>query len=349
VKSPLLIGTVVLCVIPATASAAQDPASTACADSSAREDFVWHSGFWLNLHNFLHQQAKQRQGINNDARAAMVPAFQDTAGIRRLTRAERDAWDRAIAFYLTNPLTRGLADSVVQRSNEVLSAAADGGDLGTVAIDPDLRLVLLLAAPVYRAVWWPVHDRRNRAWIDSARTLLADRQACMARFLASALDAPWPHRPTVVDVSVHATWFGAYSTQNPLHITLSSTARGTQGTLGTETLLHEASHAMSGPLDSALAATAAREQRALPADIGHLVLFYTAGATVQRFYPAHVPYATAFEIWTQNATARRYHATLAREWQPYLDRRRTFGEAITAIVRTFPRTVTRAAATPADR
>jgi len=45
---------------------------------------------------------------------------------------------------------------------------------------------------------------------------------------------------------------------------MSSNARGNQGSVGLEGLLHEGGHALLVPLDSALAATAVREGRVLP-------------------------------------------------------------------------------------
>ena len=49
-----------------------------------------------------------------------------------------------------------------------------------------------------------------------------------------------------------------------------------------------------------------------------------------------VPKATLDDVRRVLRIARGYRATLAREWRPYLEGRRTLGEAITAIVRTLP-------------
>lgn len=65
-----------------------------------------------------------------------------------------------------------------------------------------------------------------------------------------------------------------------------------------------------------------------------------------RYFPAHVPYGRVFRLWDQSVAARRYRSILAREWQPYLDGRRTFADAISRIVRALPpQTTARSAST----
>lgn len=332
----LLVWLAATAISPRTAAVVPDSLPSACQHSGLETGFRWRSGFWLNLYSFLHHQAKARAGIHNDAPAAMAVVYDESAGRRSLTTSERAGWEGMLRRFGSTPWATGLRDSVIQQVNNRLAAAADDDTLGDVAIDSGLRRLLLEAAPVYRAIWWPVHDRRNREWIASVRVLFDPHAACLARLLTAGLAAPWPAAPIDIDVSVYATWFGAYSTLHPLHVTLSSNARGNQGTLGVETLLHEAGHAMLGSVDSALAATAAREHRALPEELSHLVLFYTVGQEVIRTYPQHKPYARVFGIWNQNPHARQYLATLTREWQPYLDGRRTIADAITGIVQSLP-------------
>ena len=311
--------------------------SSGCALPAGRSSFVFRSAFWLNLHNFLHRGAKERQGINNEVPAAMTVSVEDTVGARSLTPPERRAWEEALQFYLTNQLALGKSDSIVQRLNERLAAAGNDGELRDADIDPAVRRALLMAAPVYRLVWWPVHDRRNREWSASLQALLAPREACLSRSVARALAAEWPAGPIIVDASVYASWFGAYMTQHPVHITMSSNARGNQGSLGIEGLLHEAGHSLTGPLDSALTVTAARAGRVLPRELPHLTLFYTAGETVRDQIPDHVPYAASFGLWKQSADAERYRALLEREWRPHVEGLRSFAEAISRVVERLPR------------
>lgn len=316
---------------------ARDSQPAPCAITPAASIFVFRSGFWLNLHNFLHRGAKERRGIHDEVPAAFNVASEDTAGARALTEGDRRVWDAALRVYQSNPVAMGRGDSIVGVLNERLAEAAEDGELRDVDIDPVVRQALLDAAPLYRAVWWPVHDRRNQVWIANLHALLAPREACLTRSLENALAVAWPRSRIVVDASVYASWFGAYMTQNPVHITLSSNARGNQGSLGVETLLHEAGHSLTGPLDSALTTTAARAHRVLPRELGHLVLFYSAGWAVRDQVPDHVSYADVFGLWKQNSTAQRYRALLESEWLPHLEGRRTFAEAIARIIQRLPR------------
>jgi hypothetical protein len=171
--------------------------SSGCAVPAGRSSFVFRSGFWLNLHNFLYRGAKERQGINNEVPAAMTVAVEDTVGARALAAPERRAWEDALQVYITNQLALGKSDSIVQRLNERLAAARDDGELRDAEIDPAVRQALLTAAPVYRLVWWPVHDRRNREWIASPQSLLAPREACLSGSVAryrALLEREWrPH------------------------------------------------------------------------------------------------------------------------------------------------------------
>ena len=319
------------------AQSIKNAATPVCAVAPEQSRFVFRSAFWLNLHNFLHRGAKERRGIHDELPAARTIAAHDTAGTRSLTPDERRTWEAALTFYVSNAVAQGQADSIVEKLNERLARAADDGGLRDVDIDPAVRQTLVAAAPVYRAVWWPVHERRNRDWIASLRTMLALREGCLTRLVADALGGEWPTVPITVDASVYASWFGAYLTQNPVHITMSSNARGNQGSLGLETVLHEAGHAMTGPIESALREAAAREHRRLPRELAHLMLFYSVGEVVREYVPEHVPYADAFGLWAQNSTAREYRTLLETEWLPHLEGRRTFAEAILGIVKRLPR------------
>jgi hypothetical protein len=241
-----------------------------------------------------------------------------------------DAYDRAMQ---ESPKV----DSVFIQLNVRLAEAAEAGELPDVVIapplSPSLGDALRAAAPIYRAVWWPAHDRRNRRWIAAMREQLVAGGACLLRREAALFRGRWPLAAVPVEASVYASWFGAYTSLAPLQITVSSVAVGTQGTLGLEVLLHEAGHAVLAPVDSALAASARHQRRRLPGELSHLLLFYTAGALVRTGAPTHVPFAEQFGVWRQNVTARRYLGILEKAWWPYLAGEIDFDAAIDGVVR----------------
>lgn len=67
-------------------------------------------------------------------------------------------------------------------------------------------------------------------------------------------------------------------------------------------------------------------------DAAHALLFYTVGEVVRRTVPAHrVTFAERREMRSRGSFAR-FHAPLVRHWQPYLDGRVPFEEAIAGFV-----------------
>jgi hypothetical protein len=312
----------------------------ACASDGPPVSLDLRSDFWLNLHDFLVREAKRRRGVRDESPAAFRVADvadDDALGARPLTAAERERWSRVLDAYDRGMRESTNVDSVFIQLNVRLSEAAEEGELPDVVISsplsPSLGDALRAGAPIYRAVWWPAHDRRNREWIAAMRAQLAGGGACLLRREAALFRGRWPLAAMPVEASVYASWFGAYTSLAPLQVTVSSVAVGTQGTLGLEVLLHEAGHAVLDPVDSALAASARRQRRRLPGELSHLVLFYTAGALVRTRAPAHVPFAEQFGVWRQNETARRYLGILEKAWWPYLAGEIDFDAAIDGVVR----------------
>lgn len=307
----------------------------AARDTASRFEFV--SSPWVNLHNFLVKEGKSARAFDDDALATRGYLPEDTAAARQLSPAEYARWAAAVSFLANGELADRMGiDSLVIGVTNPLAAAAPNGNLEDVSLRPSLRRVLLDVMPIYRAVWWTGHETRNERWITSMRGQLRGRESCLVRRAEQVLRAPWPSDPIRVDASVYANWFGAYSTHQPTHITVSANARGTQETYGLEVLLHETGHAMMSVVDSALAVEATRQGKPLPAEFSHLLLFYTAGALVKEVEPAHTPFAEAFRIWDRNERARRYRALIEHEWQPYLNGSRPFCEAISSLIRELP-------------
>ncbi len=65
--------------------------------------FEFHSGFWVNLHQFLYHEARLRESTP-EARAAVGkssgPALKQTP--MSLTPAEQKTWEESIAYYRAN-------------------------------------------------------------------------------------------------------------------------------------------------------------------------------------------------------------------------------------------------------
>jgi hypothetical protein len=306
-----------------------------CDNPGESPRFAFRSSFWLNLHNYLYKDAKRRSGIDDDGPGARGNMAADTASERPLSADERETWRRAVRSFHDNLLVRHSRDSIVIHINDRIADATESGDPALAPEDSTVRDLLAEAAPVYRAVWWPSHERRNRQWANAMEGLLAHYLGCLGPRAAAVFRSEWPPVPIRVDASVYANWFGAYTTTaaGP-HVTMSSDAAGNLELYGLETLLHEGVHAarMLRSVDSALAAEGSRQRARIPPELPHLLLFYTAGALVREVVPTHVPYAERFGIWSQSRDAERLHIAIAEEWGPYVRGRRSFEDALRGLV-----------------
>lgn len=91
--------------------------------------------------------------------------------------------------------------------------------------------------PVYRRQWWPEHHAANIAWIRGQLDALKKYEAVFAKRLADAYGGEWPVERVRVDATAYANWTGAYTTNHPDQVTISST--GYKGLEGLEMLFHE--------------------------------------------------------------------------------------------------------------
>src|SRR5262249_12103977 len=124
--------------------------------------FEFHSGFWINLHHFLYEQAllqKKNKG------AAQTTATQ-TASANALPPEEQQLWQSAVDYYMANIIKRDLLfDQDLVTINDQLGESENASNLSQSGVNPDLAKILESVAPIYRTQWWPQHDRANRFWI----------------------------------------------------------------------------------------------------------------------------------------------------------------------------------------
>ena len=87
----------------------------------------------------------------------------------------------------------------------------------------NLTHVLEIAAPVYRAHDWPAHDLANRRWVMRVAPLVREQGVGLSQRLADIYQAKWPKDKIRVDMCAYANRSGAYTTLDPLRVTISST------------------------------------------------------------------------------------------------------------------------------
>jgi hypothetical protein len=304
--------------------------------------FELHSGFWVNLHHVLYQQAR--------VKLKLVPARQESVagsaafaleGVERLTAAEAAAWNAAVDFYGREYAGRDLvfASDLIILKNRLAEWEAEA-TLETSGLRPQVVQTLERAAGVYRARWWEAHDRANREWIAAAAPLVREYGVELARQLAAVYDTPWPAEKIRVDVAVQANWAGAYTTLDPLRVTMSSRDARNQGWAALEVLFHEASHGIAARVRDAIARECRARNKPIPRDLWHALLFYTTGDVVRRAVrlpasagkpgEAYQTYAQRHGLYTRGW--QNFERLLERYWQPYLDGRVEFERAVTRMV-----------------
>jgi hypothetical protein len=340
--------------------------------------FEFHSGFWLNLHHTLYREAKLRTtppaSSSADSAAAKSSAelLQSPSTVRPpLTSAELRIWTDAVNYY-----TAHFADHDLLFSNDLIILKDQLGDFEDcdelsgakkkscdAGLPPQLTHILESAGAVYRAHTWPAHDRANRRWIARVAPLVREQGLGLSERLASIYQAKWPKPKIRVDISAYANWAGAYTTLDPLRVTISSLDPRNQDSAALEVLFHEASHGIAEPVEQAIVRECRQRDKAIPRDLWHALIFYTTGevirpvmnassdpqlASAQAANPSapdeplanspnasvtvagYTPYAVREGLYERGWDD--YLKLLTRFWQPYLDGHSSFDDAIARMV-----------------
>jgi hypothetical protein len=277
------------------------------------EVFEFHSGFWVNLHQFLFDRAMDQKSPPSGSAA----------------------WQEAVDYYRREVVKHNLLDDDMAALNNRLARAGGAATLTGAGVDAPLAAVLEKAAVEYRRLWWPEHDKGNRAWIEAARPLIARYGAAMKKDIAAAFQTEWPREAIRTEVAVAASWAGAYTTNHPTLITISSVDKSYQGMASVEMLFHEASHSLDGTVNEALAREAeSRKVLFQRRGFSHAVLFYTVGEVARRHLGAdYQPYG--FKHGTLEGGWPGSPPVLEKDWKPYLEGRISFAEAVRASVRDY--------------
>jgi hypothetical protein len=299
--------------------------------------FEFHSGFWLNLHHTLYRQVRQQR----------TPGATPSPPMSNLSSAEQKAWDLAIAFYAESYAEKDLLFSLemVLIKNQLgdFETCEDLAGLKKKTCDAGLpkRLTeaLSAAAPVYRAHLWTEHDRANRRWIAAVAPLVRRNGLNLSHRLAEIYETDWPRERIRVDVTAYANSAGAYTTLDPLRITVASNDARNQGPEALEILFHEASHGISDNVQAAILRECRQRDKPVPRDLWHALLFYTTGEVIRpavfssdaaALKAGYVPYAVREGLYKRGW--EDYLRVLTQFWQPYLDGNESFDNAIAHMV-----------------
>jgi hypothetical protein len=343
--------------VPSTAAEIPDAEAQTSLQQNAGTDsplpiFELHSGFWINLHHFLYLQARLTAGnpSSSDNGRGQAPPSEPPASLLDFPAKEILAWQDAVAFYAKDLAKRDLLlNGDMENINNRLADMETCPDLDGKSspscksgLRPDLVEALERAAPVYRAHWWPEQDRANREWIAQVAPMVRQMGVELSGQLADIYQRPWPTNQLRVDVVWYGGPFGAYTSLNPTHVTISSHDARNRGVYGFEVLFHESSHALAGSVMEAIAREFRARDKPIPRDLWHALLFYTTGEIVRRdvLYgnlaatelqnnddsAPYQTYATRFGLYSGSWV--RFRGLLDLYWMPYLDGRVSFDTAI---------------------
>ncbi|GAC1617197.1 MAG: hypothetical protein NVS9B13_03580 [Candidatus Acidiferrum sp.] len=311
--------------------------------------FELHSGFWVNLHHTLYYQARQRSVSPESplvGEKGSGPVLQRAPGlIAALTPGEQRAWDDAVSFYAANYASKDLQFSTelavlknqlgeFDSCDELTGKKKKTCDAG---LPGKIGQVLESVASVYRSHWWAGHDRVNRLWVARVAPLVREQGVGLSERLAGIYRTHWPKEKIRVDVSFYANAAGAYTTLEPLRVTIASGDARNQGPAALEVLFHEASHGIAQPVEAAILRECHQRDKAIPRDLWHALIFYTTGEVIRPVMSGdspddtnYVPYAVRQDLYKRGW--EDYLKLLTKFWQPYLDNKSTFDDSIARMV-----------------
>lgn len=293
--------------------------------------FEFHSSFWLNLHHFLYQQALVHSGNIRAARTRGEAPLID----RPLPDLDR-TWNAAVDYYVASMIKRDLLfDQGMVDINARLAQLERVPGANLSGFDPTLISKLRGAAPVYESFWWKQHDLTNRAWVARIAPLLKQMGGEISAKLMQLYRTEWPKVGIRVEVATYANWAGAYTSDHPVLITLSSEDKADRGYEELETLFHEASHAFDPIQEDRIAVECRAQKRQAPRNLWHAMIFYTTGDVVKKTLAEHhlgpyTPYAYHYGIYERGW--KDYLKALETDWQPYLDGKTDFDHALSRVV-----------------
>ena len=323
--------------------------------------FELHSGFWINLHHTLYQEGRRRRAATSRDAEATKPASAAAKSVlagKGLTESEQKAWDDAVAFYAENYANKDLlfTTELIQLKDQ-LGDFEDCDELSgrkrkfcDAGLAANLTQVLEAAAPVFRKHLWPEHDKANRRWILQVAPLVREQGVGLSERLADIYQTRWPQGKIRVDVVGYANWAGAYTTVDPLRVTISSLDSRNQGPQALEVLFHEGSHGIAEAVQRAIIRECRQRDKPIPRDLWHALVFYTTGEVIRTVLTssstssspsrgekgsdgASSGYNTyAFREGLYQRGWKSYLELLQRFWQPYLDGKATFDDAIARMV-----------------
>jgi len=336
--------------------------AAATVDSPAKSEefplpvFELHSSFWINLHHTLYFEARQKRiAASREAGSARPAAPKSVLPAKPpVTEVEQKAWEEAVTYYAQNFAQKDLLFSIeLTQLKDQLGDFEDCDELSghkrkfcDAGLPTRLTQILEAVAPLYRARLWPEHDRANRSWIRRVAPLVREQGVGIAERLADVYRTRWPHEKIRVDVSAYASSAGAYTTVDPLRVTISSLDQRNQGAEALDVLFHEGSHGIAEPVQAAIIRECRQRDKPIPRDLWHALVLYTTGEVIRPVLAASTASSSDKSGPSVSGSSTRndlregfaqrgwkeYLELLERFWEPYLEGKASFDDAIARMV-----------------
>ncbi|HEX6083256.1 MAG TPA: hypothetical protein VF266_01945 [Thermoanaerobaculia bacterium] len=271
---------------------------------------VFHSSFWLNLHERLRHEAVYPE----------EHAF---------TGSEQSAWRQALVIYRADVGRKNpVFDRTLALVWHTLSATPDSAT--PKDIPPRLIEALNLAAPAYRAKLWKSDDATNRFWTSVAVTMLREAGPEVAAGIAKVYGTTWPKRIDI-EVAMYCDEYGAATPdahEGKYLSVVSSTDPGYQQFHALEMMFHEPMH----HFDQQMLRELSQAGKA-PRNLSHALLFYTAGEVTRRVLAKR---GVVYKPIAAEVSARAWKELvplIEQHWKPVLDGTASRADALKELVK----------------
>lgn len=277
---------------------------------AATAHFEFHSNFWLNLHHYLFNVAR-----DHDAEA--LPGHLSASG---LSAEDVAVVASAAAFYRDNLIDKSLLFNRDLTAMKRVFIRTQADEEVVLEEYRDLEAHVRRVRPIYARHFWPGHRRANQQVLDENLPLAVRLEKAVFARIAELSQNQWPDHKVRVDITYVANWAGAYTTVNPIVHAVIRSSRWESPYDWIEILFHEPTHAMIAPDEGAVAEAIERVSGRLgvkPAGgLWHAILFYIAGTAVQEALAEEdIEYAL---FMFRNDVFSRSHELLRRHMPAYV-------------------------------
>lgn len=237
--------------------------------------FDFSNGFYTNLHLFLFEMARQPHKLS------------EVNWINPLTTKESEQLLSAINVYQNIFLrTKRSAhiDSELINIKSMLYKVNEDNVFQSLSVADPIKLAINQSSAIYRTKLWASHQSSNQQWISRLQSMLALYGKNIEQELNTRLESNLFEQGNIlVDVAYYVGVFaGAYTTNAPAHIVISSSDKKYQGYAALEMLYHEATHAYAtNKLDQLVEQELSKLKQTNHNRLWHTIQFLLVGQVVE--------------------------------------------------------------------